>query len=296
MSVFSKISLCSWESRVCQFLGRVFYCFQHLINNTWLHFSDIYTVTANCGVHYPSIVQESVANGWQVNISYKHTTTRQVFNPYPKARICHVCMFKLLNNHQTVIEVPLFSRRSCENTWNWIIYAIMSLCHKVLCVCMPIYSVDNGELFVDNHTIGTSICLHHFMHLLMALKPMQVYKMSGFSEPVSLNGEQHRSFGFTMYTMQLDDRNSVNTLRPRQHDRHFPDDIFRCIFLNENIWIAINISLSFVPKGPIDNIPALVQIMAWRRSGDKPLSEPMMVSLLTHICVTRPQWVKPTLL
>ena len=81
-----------------------------------------------------------------------------------------------------------------------------------------------------------------------------------------------------------------NTLRPRQHGRHFPDDIFRCIFLNENIWIAINISLSFIPKGPIDNIPALVQIMAWRRTGDKPLSEPMMVSLLTHICVTRPQW------
>ena len=31
--------------------------------------------------------------------------------------------------------------------------------------------------------------------------------------------------------------------------------------------------------------------MAWRRSGDKPLSEPMMVRLPTHICVTRPQWV-----
>ena len=40
----------------------------------------------------------------------------------------------------------------------------------------------------------------------------------------------------------------------------------------------------------INNIPALVQIMAWRRPGDKPLSEPMMVSLATHICVTRPQW------
>ena len=39
-------------------------------------------------------------------------------------------------------------------------------------------------------------------------------------------------------------------------------------------------------------MPALVQIMAWRRPGDKPLSEPMMVSLPTHICVTRPQWVK----
>ena len=32
--------------------------------------------------------------------------------------------------------------------------------------------------------------------------------------------------------------------------------------------------------------------MVWRRSGDKLLSEPMIVSLLTHICVTRPQWVK----
>ena len=45
-------------------------------------------------------------------------------------------------------------------------------------------------------------------------------------------------------------------------------------------------------KGPINNIPALVQIMAWRRPGDKPLSEPMMVRLPTHICDTRPQWVK----
>ena len=82
-----------------------------------------------------------------------------------------------------------------------------------------------------------------------------------------------------------------NTLRPRLSGRHFADDIFKCIFLNENVWTAIEISLKFVPKGPINNIPALVQIMAWRRSGDKPLSEPMMVSLLTHICVTRPQWV-----
>ena len=42
----------------------------------------------------------------------------------------------------------------------------------------------------------------------------------------------------------------------------------------------------------INNIPALVQIMAWRRPGDKPLSEPIMVRLPTHICVARPQWVK----
>ena len=68
----------------------------------------------------------------------------------------------------------------------------------------------------------------------------------------------------------------VNTLRPRQNGRHFTDDILKCIFLNENAWIPIKISLKFVPEGPINNISALVQIMAWRRIGDKPLSEPMM--------------------
>ena len=78
---------------------------------------------------------------------------------------------------------------------------------------------------------------------------------------------------------------------PRQNGRHFPDDIFKWIFLNENVWISINISLKFVPRGPINNIITLVQVMAWRRPGDKPLSEPMMVRSPTHICVTRPQWV-----
>ena len=67
------------------------------------------------------------------------------------------------------------------------------------------------------------------------------------------------------------------------------DDIFNHIFLNKNVRISIKISLKFVPKGPINNIPALVQIMAWRRPGNKPLSEPMMVGLLTHINITRPQ-------
>ena len=83
-----------------------------------------------------------------------------------------------------------------------------------------------------------------------------------------------------------------NILRPRQHGRHFADDTFKCIFLNENVIISIKISLKCVPKGSINNIPALFQMMAWRRPGDKPLSEAMIVSLLTHICVTRPQWVK----
>ena len=44
----------------------------------------------------------------------------------------------------------------------------------------------------------------------------------------------------------------VNTLRPRQNVRHFPDDILKCIFLNENVYTSITISLKFVPNIPID--------------------------------------------
>ena len=87
-------------------------------------------------------------------------------------------------------------------------------------------------------------------------------------------------------------KDNINTLRPRQNGCHFADNTFKYIFLNENVTISAKISLKFVPKGPINDITTLDQIMAWRRPGDKPLSEPMMVRLPTHICVTRPQWVK----
>ena len=53
-------------------------------------------------------------------------------------------------------------------------------------------------------------------------------------------------------------------MRSKQNGRHFADDIFKCIFLNENFWIPIDISVKFVPKGPVNNIPDLVQIMACR--------------------------------
>ena len=87
-------------------------------------------------------------------------------------------------------------------------------------------------------------------------------------------------------------RSLFNTLRPRQHIHQLANYIFQYIFLNEVLSIAIKISLSCVPKVPVNNIPALVQIKAWRWPGDKPLSEPMVLRLLTHICVTWSQWVK----
>ena len=71
----------------------------------------------------------------------------------------------------------------------------------------------------------------------------------------------------------------------------FQRTFINAFFFNENAWISIKISLKFVPKGPINKNPTLVQIMVWRPPGDKPSSEPMLVSLLMHIGVTQPQWV-----
>ena len=67
-----------------------------------------------------------------------------------------------------------------------------------------------------------------------------------------------------------------STLRPRQYVRHFADCIFKCIFANVNYRILIQISLQFVYRGAISNMPALFYIRAWCRAGDKPLFKPMM--------------------
>ena len=104
---------------------------------------------------------------------------------------------------------------------------------------------------------------------------------------LKMSSAQWRQYRLSLNVLKL----GINSLRPRPNRRHFADDIFNCIFENENEWISPRISLKFVHKVRINNIPTLVQIMAWRRPGDKPLSEPMIVSLPTHICVTRPQWV-----
>ena len=95
---------------------------------------------------------------------------------------------------------------------------------------------------------------------------------------------------FTLWSTS--NKNYLNALGPRQNGRHFTDDISKCIFLNENVWILNTITAKFVSNGWINNIPVMVQIMAWRRPADKPLSEPMIVRLAAiHICVTWPQWV-----
>ena len=56
----------------------------------------------------------------------------------------------------------------------------------------------------------------------------------------------------------------------------FADDIFNCIYAMKMKKVPIQVSLKYVPRSPIDNEAALIQVMARRRIGDKPLSEPML--------------------
>ena len=141
-----------------------------------------------------------------------------------------------------------------------------------------------SEQIMDS--LPTHICITRPQWVKLAL----VSVMTCVQRSLSHNLNQYWSSSLTLCGVTRSQW--VNSLRPRQNRRHFADDVFKYNFLNENVWIPIKLSMKILPKGPINNIPTMVQIMAWRRPGDKPLSEPMMVSLPTHICVARPQWVK----
>ena len=89
---------------------------------------------------------------------------------------------------------------------------------------------------------------------------------------------------------------SINVQSTGQNDRHFEDDIFKYIFMKEKFHILIQISLDFVPRGPIENMAALVKIMSWCRTGDMLLPEPMFTQFtggeLTHWGLMTPQAVR----
>ena len=72
----------------------------------------------------------------------------------------------------------------------------------------------------------------------------------------------------------------LNSSPPGQNGGHFADDSFKGIFMNEKFFFSIQISLKFVPKSLIDNNAALIRVMVWRRTGDKPLPEPILTQFI----------------
>ena len=94
-------------------------------------------------------------------------------------------------------------------------------------------------------------------------------------QPTSGNDSQSEGLSSLNNSYQQEDH--LSTLRPWQNGCHSADDILKYISLNENFWILHNISLKYFPWGLFDNMAALVQIMASQQTGNKPISEPMLI-------------------
>ena len=113
-----------------------------------------------------------------------------------------------------------------------------------------------------------------------AWSQLKIYRYQGFTRPLSNHLVVSRDTIFTHNEMRCstsDGQGNNITINSSQNGRRFADVIFKFIFVYENFLISKKMSLKFVPMGPINSIPALVQILAWRRPGEKTLSEPMIV-------------------
>ena len=129
----------------------------------------------------------------------------------------------------------------------------------------------HNAMFVSTHGIWRNTWLHIMKYHNLMGKVITCLRITLWQITVLIPIYDNGSWKWMEWV------DNVNTLGPRQDGSHFADDIFTCIFFIENCCILIKFSLKYVRRGPIDNNPALVQIVAWRRSGDKPLSEPIVV-------------------
>ena len=68
---------------------------------------------------------------------------------------------------------------------------------------------------------------------------------------------------------------SVNTLRLLENGEHVVNNIFKCIFFNVDYDNSMEILLQFVPRGPINNMSALVKVIVRCQIGVEQFPEPM---------------------
>ena len=83
----------------------------------------------------------------------------------------------------------------------------------------------------------------------------------------------------------------LKTMRPRQDCRHFQDAIFKSFFVKENIWISIQILLKCVPGVKLTIFQHWFRKWLGAEQVARHYFNRCLYALLSHICVTRPQWV-----
>ena len=135
--------------------------------------------------------------------------------------------------------------------FNWSLFLRVQF---TIALCWPsllqrIYSALGGD--ESNYQCHFSVTTENKNKFLYLLRKIEYDKWQA-SKICQLNCIIHRQ-NYFFYGYQLTISQHwfkwcwLKSLKPTQNGRHFADDIFKCIFLNENIWIWLKISLKFVP-------------------------------------------------
>ena len=134
------------------------------------------------------------------------------------------------------------------------------------------WCAENNDVFGPH--LQAVICTIHFVTNILRWNP----KTEQISGPLNVYLTTVFFHSFELLTQLYIDINDfvVTTLRPRQDSRHFCRRHFQMQFRHRKCFNFIKNSLNVIPKGPMDNNSSFVQVMAWRRTGDKPLHKPMM--------------------
>ena len=173
----------------------------------------------------------------------------------------------MLNTHYRMICITLYNPRIKATIYIFIALRVIHLqwCYRHMLVLALIIGLndkfpgqiswDGREMTLPQEDVPCELLWKQW--LIRAVFPNKINRRMA-----------NWNYGKLVTPLYYSNENPITTLRSRPDGRPFPDEIFKCIFLNENVWISIEISL-FVPKGPINNNLALVQIMPSRRPGEK---------------------------
>ena len=163
-----------------------------------------------------------------------------------------------VSNHQPheCLLNRLFKRRS-KKTWK---LSVTGLCAGNSPVtdefpAQMASNADNVSIWWRHHVFSHQIytpLLQQIQRMQLKIVPTGWNDTCTISFPLCHHQRKRCSLSDNKYNV------SLNTLKPNQNWRHFPDDIFKCIFLKENVSISIRISPKFVPRGPVNNILALI--------------------------------------
>ena len=214
------------------------------------------------GITYPFLN----FNGWAVEV----LGMNKWFHP----TLYNGCDYSSMSDERYFINVIMVWRTSSENeklhaqSWLLVRATLVVVGQHVWPICVPNNEAPWWFIYKISCCCITGSFLHRTPSPCIKVYMLYYWRCNFISYQVWYSASP-----------LLKQHSKLETFSPRQDGHHSPDDIFKCIFFNENWFIFFSNATAICSQGQIDNKPALVQIMAWCRLGTKPLSGPMMVKL-----------------